>query len=185
MPFVPWVHFGSAVKPVADHIQLAPEVEIYPDGTIAIQFLLLNSSGETYYYGVRTALIKHIDENWYIVPFQGWVSFIDVSHTLAAGSSASVIFDIETLYGTLCEGNYALVMGVARDNQQYYVLGQFSICTQKYEIDVSYTNIAPRPLLTTTDIVEYSTDTGRGNRTILITHGENFIIWRYLQENSS
>ena len=135
------------------NLQLVPEFNVYPVGTIAVRFALINDSDESYMYGVHATLVKKIDEQWYIVPTRGGggIGGIDIAALLSENSSSEIIFDIEAMHGLLDEGEYALIKALGRHGR-HYVFGNFSISSYGYEVDVADTDIAFRPILYKIDV---------------------------------
>ena len=76
------------------------------------------------------------------------IIYPDVLYTLQPNTRHhGLVFDVETLHGSLPEGEYALVKTIGGLGVRYHVLEHFAISDYDYQINVASTNIAPRPLL--------------------------------------
>lgn len=170
---------------IVEDVYLIPTVEVYPVGTVALEFSLINNSDETFRFDSRTMLIKNINEQWYVVPFKGnvWnVTFPETLYTLKENTRHpdTILFDIEAWHGSLPVGEYALVKTLGGLGVRYYVLGHFTICDYSYEIGVAATNIAPRPLGHKLDVLIYDYP---NLENMLVSHSaQGFVIWRLLSD---
>jgi len=144
----------SGVRLSVNDVYLIPEVNTYPLNPQGIRFTLKNNSDEDYDIGIGTTLIKYIAGQWYVVPIQGQGVFFETYMTEGrsnAHSETSILLDVEVLYGTLGEGEYALVLNLYSQNLRlpsfrirHYVKGYFAVSEDDY--DEVETNIALRPM---------------------------------------
>ncbi|MEG0748489.1 MAG: hypothetical protein RR408_00400 [Carnobacterium sp.] len=94
-------------------VSMSAEQEAYPVGTDQITVLLKNKSVEDYYYGKAFSLEKEVDDQWFVVPFEEDIAFIEIAILLGSGEETTESIDLSLFKGKLAAGKYRVLKEVA------------------------------------------------------------------------
>lgn len=90
-------------------VAMVTKEESYPVRPEGVEVIITNNSDQEYFYGVQFSVERLEGEEWFVVPFEDEVAWIEIALILEPGGRNEETLSFELLQQPLEEGTYRIV----------------------------------------------------------------------------